>query len=73
MTQQVIGRRVLDRMHCANPQCDHTAHNGPLILSSRCHPRRPLWLAYDNGVLTVTCGVCDAPVAQIAVAGDTLA
>ena len=62
-----IGVEELDRMRCANPRC-HQGHPHKLFLNATCHTRGALYVAYEKGVLVLTCGRCNAPVCEVAVA-----
>lgn len=66
---RVVSRRELDPLRCGRPGCDCP---GPLVLTSRCHPRRPVIISYDwtTGLLTVRCARCEAWIADIAVAAE---
>jgi hypothetical protein len=48
---------------CGRPGCED-----PLFFHSQCHPAAPTWTSYFDGVLTISCVVCDKIIAQIAVA-----
>jgi hypothetical protein len=61
-------RADLDAKKCGNPGCDHSAHDKPLYVHAPCHLDAPPWFAYYDGVLVVTCSVCDAFVCGIRVA-----
>lgn len=61
-------RADLDRETCADPACDHTAHDGPLVLHAQCHIDAATWVTYHDGVMAVTCAECGALIAAIAVA-----
>jgi hypothetical protein len=66
----MLSRRELDPMKCGNPKCNCP---GPLIVSPRCHPSRPVFAEYDwtTGCLTMRCSKCAQLVCRIAVAEDT--
>lgn len=63
-----LHREQLDRAGCATPNCghDHTV----LFLSGECHPGASGNISYSKltGTISVTCFVCDKPVAEVAVA-----
>lgn len=60
-----MARCQLDKLvcNCGVPGCED-----PMFLHSQCHPSGRLWVSYFDGVLTVTCGECDAIVTKIQVA-----
>jgi len=60
-------REDLDGMRCDIPGCSH-AHEGPIYLHGQCHPSAGCRASYADGVLTVRCRACKAPIAAIAVA-----
>lgn len=66
----MLYREQLESMGCSTPGCDHSAHDGPLFLHARCHTGAKTRASYEGGVLTITCAVCKAVVAQIAVADE---
>ncbi|HWC34331.1 MAG TPA: hypothetical protein VG650_05825 [Mycobacteriales bacterium] len=61
-----LTREDLDRTRCDDPTCD--CEEGPFWLHSRCHTNDPNWVRYEDGILIVTCAVCEGVVAEIAVA-----
>jgi hypothetical protein len=63
-----LTRAELDQMVCGTPDCDHSAHDGPLVFHSQCHPEAPTWAEYDRGILTITCAECEALLCQVEVA-----
>jgi len=62
-----LTRVQIDPMTCAVPGCDHTDHDGGMVMHPRCHVGTPTWCSYGNGVLTISCAECDQVVARIAV------
>ncbi len=62
----------LDEMRCANTNCDHSAHTGPLILASYCHPESGQKVIYrsDTHTLIIRCKTCDELLVAIAVAKE---
>ncbi len=62
-----LTRRDLDGAVCAVPGCDHTSHDG-LVLVGACHPSGKTRVDYRDGILTVSCGRCSRLIAQIKVA-----
>jgi hypothetical protein len=64
----IATRSMLNAAICDAPGCAHD--HSVLWLCSGCHPTEGLNVAYEkaNGVLTVTCRVCEALVARILVA-----
>jgi len=63
-----LTQRDLEAVTCEMPGCDHTGHDGGLILSGRCHPGAPIRALYRDGVLVVSCAVCQGFIVNIAVA-----
>jgi hypothetical protein len=63
----VLSRRELDVQKCGTPGC---GCSGPLIMMARCHPNRPIDVAYDwtTGLLTCRCSKCELVICRIAVA-----
>lgn len=57
-------REDLDTMQCPHG-CDH-----PIIITSSCHPRAGLQIAYDktSGLLITICAECEAPVGHLKLA-----
>lgn len=64
---RIVTREVLDGMGCQMPGCDHTAHDG-LVLHARCHLDAATWATYHDGVLTISCAVCERVIVRLAVA-----
>ncbi len=62
-----LTRVVLDKMGCATPFCGHD--HSILYLHAQCHPRAKLDARYvkDDGVLILTCAVCQKETARVAV------
>jgi hypothetical protein len=56
---KIVSRVDLDAMKCANPECDHTACDGPLVLQPRCHPMEGVTICYEAGLIVAVCKVCD--------------
>ena len=63
---RIYYKEELDKLTCHNPGCDHTAHEG-LLLLPRCHGEGSQ-VHYEDGELEITCKVCKAPVVKVAVA-----
>jgi hypothetical protein len=61
-----LTRTQLDNMHCSTPGCDHSAHDG-LMLVGKCHPRAAQTACYRDGVLVIACALCRKIVMRIAV------
>lgn len=61
-------REDFDMSKCT--ECEHGApgYEDTLYLHSNCHKGLPYFAGYFDGVLTLTCAVCDKVVAKIAVA-----
>jgi len=63
-----LTRRELDAVKCTTPGCDHSTHDkGGLLLKAACHARGGTIVAYENGVVTVTCAICTRFVVAIVV------
>jgi len=67
-----LSAEQLDHMRCMNPTC-RQPHPHRLFLSAKCHRAGPLFVAYEHGVLRLTCGCCNALVCEIAVAPSSRA
>lgn len=66
-------RHELDGMRCSEPTCDHRNHEA-LYLHSSCHTKSPTAARFfGNGSLVISCGVCEAFVARIAVGHEDTA
>lgn len=67
-------REDLDRATeggCSTPGCDHSRHDGPLVIGPACHgERRPNTVnaMYRGGRLTLACPECDAEVVTVVLA-----
>lgn len=72
MTEDAKGltRKDLDGMTCQNPECDHTAHNGPLALTGRCHPGHAVHALYQDGQLFIVCAECETTITRVEVAAE---
>jgi hypothetical protein len=65
-----LTRTELDVARCSNPQC--TEDHGPLYFHGLCHPDAQTMVSYENGVLRIDCGRCEARIATVSVsAGHT--
>jgi hypothetical protein len=62
-----VTRVELDPLSCAVEGCDHSDHEGGVILSPRCHVGSPTWCSYEDGAVSVACATCKRVVARIAV------
>lgn len=61
----------LDGMGCQREGCPDPHHHGPIFLTGRCHPKKPVEVRYRfGGVLVCTCSVCTLHIANVAVAPD---
>lgn len=61
-------RADLDTMECAGQNCDHTSHDGPMVIGAACHPTSLLYGEYQDGLVHLICGTCGRPVADFKVA-----
>lgn len=69
---KAYGRDVMDGFACQSEDCDHDLCLGEATyLHSACHPGKPTWVRYLNGVAEVLCAVCEQQVIAIAVADET--
>lgn len=66
----MVTRETLDRMQCAAPGCDHTAHDSEMYFHARCHPAAGIEASYnrDLGSLRLACTACGKTVVEVAVA-----
>jgi len=72
MKRKALTQTNLDELAnegCDVPGCNH-AHLATCWIQGRCHPNADVRLRYNSqtGHLTVYCGECDRPVAEIEVA-----
>jgi hypothetical protein len=61
----------LDRMVCANPECNHQVHKHEvLVLLTPCHPEAGFRVRYSSKLhtLLLSCRECDEIICEIAVA-----
>jgi len=59
----------LNKLICDDPGCTND-HKEGLVLNSKCHTGKGTISWYSHGILTITCAVCEAVVAKIAVASN---
>lgn len=64
----MLYKEDLDSLPCGNPFCDHTAHDGPMVLKQRCHPGKGTTATYKDGQIEITCRICKQLVAVVAIA-----
>ena len=63
------------KMKCANPECDHTAHDSLIVLNQACHAGAGFAIQANamEGIIHIRCNNCNSFVADIAVASrDTI-
>lgn len=53
---------------CGRPGCED-----PIFMHAACHPSAPTWASYFDGILTISCSVCEKVIAEIAVANRPVA
>jgi len=65
MTAPLYTREQLDGMGCSMPGC-HEDH-GPMHFHAACHPGGQTSVYYEQGILVVSCSVCEREIARIGV------
>lgn len=59
----MLYREDLDKMKCASGHASKA-----LWIHSACHTRATMWVWYEDGVIAMWCAICDAIIAEVAVA-----
>jgi len=63
-----LKKEDLDKLKCP---CGKASCEDPVYLNAKCHMEGDLWARYFDGVLTLVCSVCERPIVEIAVAGES--
>jgi hypothetical protein len=65
---EILTRNSLANMGCSNPDC--TDDHSVLVFKQNCHPHEGLEARYEKatGLLTISCCVCETPLAAVPVA-----
>jgi hypothetical protein len=53
---QILSKADLDKLTCSDEGCEKKGCSDTLWFHAACHPADPTWVAYKDGVLTISCG-----------------